>query len=301
MQHNKNIPNGHNLPSVDITPCLSIKRSHGLGNVICLLPVLDRLHEEGYRINVFTRPEWIHAFSVLRSPYCWSAADCQADCRGDAIDLDEMTCGLVPTEHRTDEFAHLLGLGCPFSSARLNIPEVWTKPFERFRDGIVFAPEGGHPSRCWPTEQAARLLDHINGDKLILVGTHSEPEIPCHFDLRGQLELHELFGLLAVAGVVVTMDSAVLHIAAALGVPTVAIFGGVNPGFRVRQDQHVVAITAKMDCCPCNKDESCSGGYPCIHAVQPENVAETIKLARNINSRVIRQVPLTPNRSMLAG
>ncbi len=297
MQRDENMPDGHNPVPVDITPCLSIKRSHGLGNVICLLPVLDRLHEEGYRINVFTRPEWIHAFSVLRSPYCWSAADCPED----VIDLDELTCGLAPTEHRTDEFAHLLGLGCPFSSARLRVPEVWTKPFERFRGGIVFAPEGGHPSRCWPTEQAARLLDYINGDKLILVGTHTEPVIPCHFDLRGQLELHELFGLLAVAGVVVTMDSAVLHIAAALDVPTVAVFGGVNPGFRVRQDQHVVAITAKMDCCPCNKDESCAGGYPCINAAQPEDIAKTIQLARNINSRVIYQVPFIPNRTMLAG
>jgi len=124
----------------------------------------------------------------------------------------------------------------------------------------------------------------------VLVGTSEEPPIRCNLNTRGKLSVEQLIGLLAVAGVVVTMDSAVLHIAAALAVPTVAVFGGVDPDYRVRQDQAVVVVQADMPCCPCNKDEQCDGQFPCIAAATVEDIRDAIELAKTATKRIIHRV-----------
>ena len=86
------------------------------------------------------------------------------------------------------------------------------------------------------------------------------------------------------------MDSAVLHIAAALRKPTVAIFGGVDWAFRVRPDHPVVIIQARIDCCPCNKKEVCSGCFPCIDAAGPENVVNAIALAKKAKHSIVHRI-----------
>ncbi|MFC1782266.1 glycosyltransferase family 9 protein [Planctomycetota bacterium] len=293
-----------NQPSITVDrpdQCLTVQRCHGLGNIICLLPVLDSLYENGCAINVITQSDWISAFSILRPDFTWSAAADSAD-NFETIDLDDLTRHSSPREHRTDEFGRLLAVDPPFPPPSLSVPESWTQPFEILRDAYVFAPEGGHPSRTWPTDQAALLknqLADINSPaKLVLVGTDPEPVIPCDVDTRGQLQLPELIGILAVAGVVVTMDSAVLHIAAALRTPTVAIFGGVDHGYRIRPEQPVVVIQTQMPCCPCNKQETCAESFNCIRSVTPEDVDRAIQLAHMIDARIIYQLPNPTEESL---
>lgn len=48
---------------------ISIRRCHGLGNVVLLLPVLDHLHSKGFKVNLVTREEWISTFSTLRPKF----------------------------------------------------------------------------------------------------------------------------------------------------------------------------------------------------------------------------------------
>ena len=261
-----------------------VKRCWGLGNVICLLPVLDKLCERGHKVGVITRDEWVAAMSRLRPNILW-----QSDLRDGIVDLDAGTEQLRPQEHRTDEFGRLLGVAGPFSRLKIDPPGQWTHPWEHLRGSVVFAPEGGHPSRCWPTSQASRLWQYVRGN-LVLVGTSDELPIPCNLDTRGKLSVEQLIGLLAVAAAVVTMDSAVLHIAAAVGVPTVAIFGGVDPHYRVRENQSVVMMQADMPCCPCNKDEHCAGTFPCIAAAAAEQVGTAVELAKTATKRTVMRV-----------
>ncbi len=272
----------HNVPPQGIQPQLTLQRRHGLGNIICLIPVLDRFYSEGYQVTVITRAEWIHAFSTLRPGYLWSDV-----CDEEAIDLDEMTSSLKPTLHRTDEFGHLLGLGSPFDATRLEPPALWSNPFSSFRDCVVFAPECGHPARQWPAEKADELKSHLPHRQMILVGQEADTRMACDVDLRGRLDLHELIGLLSIAGVVITMDSAVMHLAAALDRPTVALFGGIEPAYRIRPEQRIVVLQAEMDCCPCNKNETCSQEYACIHTIEPADVARAVGLSSQIERRTI--------------
>jgi len=268
---------------------VSVSRFHGLGNVFCLLPVLDRLRALGQAVHVATRPEWLPVFQTIRPQFHWDSQP-----RDGTIDLDQLTADLAPAEHRTDEFGRLLAVLGPFPTLRLRTPAAWRGPVEHLRGCLVFAPEGGHPSRTWPDHLARRFAQRLADHRLVLVGATTQPPLPAATDLRNRTQLHELIGILALAAVVVTMDSAVLHVAAALGTPTVALFGGIDPAFRLRRDQRVVVLQANLPCCPCNKNESCPSSpdpFPCMAALAPADVAAALDLARSADRRIIVRLP----------
>jgi ADP-heptose:LPS heptosyltransferase len=82
-----------------------------------------------------------------------------------------------------------------------------------------------------------------------------------------------------------------LHLAAAVGVPTVCIFGGITPEFRVHEGQRVLALQADLGCCPCDKQETCEGRYDCIKAVTPRDVLDAMEECLGSTSRSVRRVP----------
>ena len=251
---------------------ISIIRRHGLGNVILLLPVLNYLHSKGHGINLVTREEWVDVFSDLCPEF-----EVSMNKSSESIDLDKMTLDIHPTKHRTDELASLLGLKDSMPNPNILIPSEWGRPYRELEGNIVFAPEATHPSRCWPIEYCNELRKGLKlGKKLILVGINNSVPIDCDIDLRGNLQLKELFGIVSVAGVVITMDSAVLHIASAIKKPTVAIFGGVDAKYRILPNKPVVVLQSKMDCCPCNKAESCNDTYDCIKNINATHVLQAI-------------------------
>ncbi len=252
-----------------------VKRRHGLGNVILLLPVLDYLHDHGVAICLVTREEWVEAFRAIRPHFA-----VVSQTKESVIDLDSMTSEIYPSQHRSDELAGMLGIDEQIASLIIDrIPPAWSQSFADLRDGIIFAPEAQHAARCWPVERCRQVKELYPEEQLVLVGTERAPAIGCDVDLRGQLSLPELFGVLSVGKLVVSMDSAILHIAAALLKPTVAIFGGVDVRFRIRPDQPVVALQSSMDCCPCNKREDCISSYDCIQAIPAEHVYQAGRLA----------------------
>jgi len=278
-----------------------IKRSHGLGNVVLLLPVLDKLVAEGRRVAVATREEWASAFSALRPGVIWATESPTA-----AVDLDALTSSMSPKEHRTDEFGRLLGMPPPFPAPSVTLPEEWTRPFERLRGCVVLAPEAAHRARRWGEPMARDLAARLAclracggthrqaGLKLVLAGGSPGSDLPCHADLRGRTRVHELMALLSVAGAVICMDSGVLHLAAAVGTPTVAIFGGVDPKYRIRAEQRVVALHAALPCWPCNKLESCDGSYDCLKAVGAVDVIKALSVVGDATGLSEMTVPAGP-------
>ncbi len=260
---------------------ICVRRCHGLGNVVLLLPVLDHLHARGADVCLVTRKEWADSFAELRPEYT-----IVSEFHGSCIDLDEMTSDVSPNCHRSDEFARLLGLDCRIGSVRFDVPSSWVAPFRHLDGSVVFAPEAAHESRRWPVGYCNRVKELFARENVVVVGRLEKPAIECDADLRGQLDTRGLFGVISVSRVVVSMDSAVLHMAAALGKPTVAVFGGVDFRFRVRQDQPVVVMQAAMDCCPCNKNESCGKAYHCIKSVEPEHVLDAVSIAGRTNRLV---------------
>lgn len=250
-----------------------------------LLPVLDRLVEQGKQVHLVTRTEWADTLQKLRTNI---TVDDRR--RAHTIDLDVATGSLMPVKHRSEEFADLLGVTGEIGAPRISVSEEWSRCFHPWRGAVGFAPEAGHRSREWPVEYAVGLGEAFKDSPLILIGAAKGSPIPCALDTRGRLDLKDLCGLLKVLRLLICMDSGILHLSAAMGVPTISIFGGVNPLYRIAATQQVIALQARMDCCPCNKQETCGGAYDCVKAISPQEVLHAVKESAKISDRRIRQV-----------
>jgi heptosyltransferase-1 len=105
----------------------------------------------------------------------------------------------------------------------------------------VFVPTSAHEDKCWPVERFAALADKVSkefGLSIIATGAASEKsiveELRNHANVpianfAGATSIRELVALLKAARLVVSNDTGPGHIAAALGVPVVLIFGRSNP------------------------------------------------------------------------
>jgi len=105
----------------------------------------------------------------------------------------------------------------------------------------VFVPGSAHVSKCWPVQNFAALADEITSRfdlSIIVIGTSAEKPLVRKLksasnvqiaDFAGLTDIPQLTALLNGAKVVVSNDTGPGHIAAALGVPVVIIFGATNP------------------------------------------------------------------------
>ena len=126
--------------------------------------------------------------------------------------------------------------------------------------------------KCWPAAQVAELIDRLigEGERIVLTGA-PDPREQTMIDailgriagpatnLAGQLGLAELAALTARAKAFVGVDSAPMHIAAAMGTPAVALFG---PSGEIEwgpwMSAHRVVTSDAHPCRPCGND-GCGG------------------------------------------
>ena len=128
--------------------------------------------------------------------------------------------------------------------------------------------------KCWPAERVAQLVDHLRtkGWPVVLssapdakekamvadivgrlASQSAVPPTPT-LDLSGALTLKELAALAARARLFVGVDSAPMHIAAAMGTPTVAIFGpSGDREWGPWQTQSRIVASLTKDCRPCGR------------------------------------------------
>jgi ADP-heptose:LPS heptosyltransferase len=78
----------------------------------------------------------------------------------------------------------------------------------------------------------------------------------------------------------VTNDSGLMHIAAALNVPMVAIFGSTDPVATGPRSRKARVIRHPMECSPCLKPE-CPRDYRCLRAIQPGEVWKEMESLRS--------------------
>ena len=95
-------------------------------------------------------------------------------------------------------------------------------------------------------------------------------------DMTGDTDLPTLLGLVAMASLVLTNDSGVMHLAAALGRPTVAIFGSTSPLWTSASSPWVRNLYAAYPCSPCYR-RTCAIGYGCLRSIPPEAAVEAAR------------------------
>ena len=147
------------------------------------------------------------------------------------------------------------------------------------------------PAKRWPAERFATIGDWAAerwGTKVVIMGSSRETDI-CRFlaermkyaplNLCGRTTLGQAMALIKRCNFFVTNDSGLMHIAAALDVPMVAIFGSTDHVATGPLSKKAKIVRIQTDCSPCLKAE-CPTDFRCMLGIDPENVwreLETLK------------------------
>jgi heptosyltransferase-2 len=155
---------------------------------------------------------------------------------------------------------------------------------------FVFAPgaEFG-PAKRWPADHFSALARQLERPVLLL-GSAKEaalcesiaaasPPGRC-INLAGQTSLAQAFALISAARAVISNDSGLMHVAAALDVPQVALFGSssplhtppLNPRARVLWLKNDLQYQPPLDCSPCFQRECPLGHTRCMVDLAPQRV-----------------------------
>jgi heptosyltransferase-2 len=164
---------------------------------------------------------------------------------------------------------------------------------------ITVHPSASDHTKRWSLEQYARLIDKLIGDfkfKIALVSAKEDRALidklvsltfnkPINF--CGQTTLRQLAALCKKSQVFISNDSGPVHIAAAVKVPTIVIFGrtlaGVGPKRWGPYGVESAVVQKDVGCKSCNPQD-CSENFKCLSAVSVEDVIEAIKKIIKINA-----------------
>jgi heptosyltransferase-2 len=152
-------------------------------------------------------------------------------------------------------------------------------------DTLIALCPGSINSRAkrWPTESFAKLGDllaHKLGAKVLLIGSNAEADVTLEVETRmkhrpvsltGKTDLNELVGILNQVELLITNDTGPAHIAAALGRPTIVIFGPTNPLTTRPLSETADIIRKPPECAPCMLRD-CPIDHRCMTAISPEEV-----------------------------
>ena len=165
----------------------------------------------------------------------------------------------------------------------------------------VLVPGTTWSSKNWSPEFFAKTVSLIAGDfKSIICGGIAEITIGHEIESKvssslinaiGKTNLLEMASILERASVVVAGDTGPLHMAAALKIPTVAIFGPSDPESYRPLGDISIALFHKQECSFCHKQNCPKGKSDCMKSVLPQEVAEAVyKLAGGLEPTVINGV-----------
>jgi lipopolysaccharide heptosyltransferase II len=155
---------------------------------------------------------------------------------------------------------------------------------------VAIAPAAAYgPAKEWPAASFAALIDLLadrRGIEAVLIGAPGERR-KCEEVARlshagatvtaGETGVAELVALLSLARGFVGNDSGAAHVAGALRIPTVAIFGSTNPLRTGPLGPGVRVIWRRLECSPCLARRCRFGHYNCLRQVEPVEALEALR------------------------
>ncbi len=161
-----------------------------------------------------------------------------------------------------------------------------SKPILALCPGAEFGPAKRWPERHYAAVAEQKLAD---GWQVWLFGSEkdapgndeiirqisedcSEKKTESVHNLAGQTSLAEAIDLLSFADAVVSNDSGLMHIAAALGRNLVVVYGSTSPGFTPPLNDNHRIVQLGLACSPCFKRECPLGHLNCLNQLEPQRV-----------------------------
>ena len=147
------------------------------------------------------------------------------------------------------------------------------------------------PTKRWPTthfaDLAQRLIASNPSNQIVLLGGKGDHALAQEITSKakqnahihnwcGDTPLDEAIALIGMSKAVVSNDSGLMHIAAALKTPQVAIFGSSDPAHTPPLSDKAKVIWLNLPCSPCHKRECPLGHLKCLNDILPEQVFATL-------------------------
>lgn len=157
--------------------------------------------------------------------------------------------------------------------------------------GICPGAEYGDAKK-WPEAHYARLIDFAVGEGMQswIFGSPADgrtaasivealsPRARSHTtDLTGETGLTDAIDLLSLCNLVVSNDSGLMHIAAAVGCPVAVIYGSTSPDFTPPLTGRVDIITDDLPCSPCFQRACPLGHKNCLNLLMPDRLEASVK------------------------
>ena len=169
--------------------------------------------------------------------------------------------------------------------------ELLLRVIEDDRDRLIigFHPRSSYgPAKCWPGQSFSRLAELLvkkRGATVLLFGSEKERGLLEKIaadagdgvvNLAGRTDLKESAGLMSLCRVFVANDSGPLHLAAALEVPVIGLYGSTDPEATGPRGKRVSVIYKNVECSPCLLRE-CPTDFKCMEEITPEEVMTEIE------------------------
>jgi heptosyltransferase-2 len=142
------------------------------------------------------------------------------------------------------------------------------------------------PAKQWPLEHFAALTRELmaQGKQVWVLGSSKDvaageaiaQQAAGVVNLCGRTQLVDVVDLLALCAAAVSNDSGLMHMAAALDVPTIALYGSSSPEHTPPLSSKSQIIYLGLDCSPCFKRVCPLGHTRCLHEITPEQILTTI-------------------------
>jgi heptosyltransferase-2 len=149
------------------------------------------------------------------------------------------------------------------------------------------------PAKRWPAEHFAQLSARLaaEGYAVWILGSPNDraaasalvaalpPSSPSVVDLTGRTDLGTAIDLMSLASLVVSNDSGLMHAAAAVDAPLVALFGSSSPAYTPPLSARARIAKIDIACSPCFKRECPLGHFRCMRDLSPEMVYNLARMS----------------------
>lgn len=302
-------------------PVIVLERRVGLGDVICCIPAyheLKKLNPDSLVVFVTAAPyvQMLRASpgidAVYGMPEYIGIPPRKAAWLGCSVYLpqtSEERETSSQTLHLTHAFLQSCGLPIFDSQPRIFIsPENKKVAAERFGFEPGEALIAIHSGRTWPVRELPedRWRDIVEGLKQSFPGrllhfsfaSREAGQSPYCFQdvqtLPDNLDVMTIAAILSQCRLLVGIDSGLLHLAGAVGTPTVGLFGPVNPRFRLPLGTPTTGVFTQLPCSFCHHERpikhwriSCPHNIRCMREISPGQVIEAAEklLAKQFDKR----------------
>ncbi len=193
--------------------------------------------------------------------------------------------------HQVENYRALAGLiGSPAAgdSPQVTVKPSWREEAQREwpRTGalrVALQPGAKYgPAKRWPAERFAAVARSLlaEGHSVLVLGGPGDrdqvarvrDEVPDVSGLSQPVSLGALAALLESADLLITNDTGPMHLAAAVGTRTLALFGSSSPRWTRPWGEGHVVVDHPVPCAPCFQ-RTCRIGYGCLTGIEPACVA----------------------------